>query len=193
MALFGSFGPVISTALGTVGKFGGTLGALANIGSTAFAAAQGPRAIPAAVRAPAPQSAPLATAGSRVFTSRMGVLAAAVAPILLKIAQKLGRPSMSIRGSLRLAKRLGKFMAPAAVATALGITTTELADLILVGTQMPRRRMNPFNPKAARRAMSRIEALARGCQKIDMLRSRGRRRSSGRGGKGCSTATIVKA
>ena len=101
-----------------------------------------------------------------------------IGPILAKIAETVGR-NMTLQRALSLARTLGRQLnSPALAATAMGITLAELAMLITAGTQRKRRRMNPANSKALRRAARRIESFHKLCARTDMLRSRGRRRSS---------------
>ena len=193
MALFGSFGPVISSVLGTAGSLGGAVGGLANIGSAIVSSllptpTSNPVVQPVAARAP--KVVPPAGAGGFIGRAgRMGAIAAITAPILIKIAQFLGRRTMSLRSAINMIRKMGKFLEPAAIATALGITIGELATLITAHTNIPRRRMNPFNPGAARRALRRLESLHRHCSRIDVIR-RGRSRSR-RAGRACGPTTQV--
>lgn len=100
------------------------------------------------------------------------------APVLAKISAYIGRRT-SLNKALSLARTLGRQLgSPAAVGAALGITVSELATLITAGSHRTRRRMNPANSKALRRAARRIESFHRLCSRTDMLRSRGRRSSS---------------
>lgn len=103
-----------------------------------------------------------------------GRLAAIVAPILTKIAVKLGmraRPSLS--RAMELVRKAAKLLqSPEAVAVALGITTAELATLITTSAARKRRHMNPANAKALRRAARRIKSFHRMCTHVDLLKTR---------------------
>jgi hypothetical protein len=52
-------------------------------------------------------------------------------------------------------------LTPVVVATALGLTLSELADLMLADQRKKNRRMNPANAGAARRALRRLSAFDR--------------------------------
>lgn len=121
-------------------------------------------------------------AGGVAMPAMGSAIARMVAPILFKISQTVGR-NVSLQKALTMARSLGKqLQSPAAAAAALGITLAELANLIVAGQHRKRRRMNPANSKALRKAARRIESFHRLCARTDMLRSRGRRRSVGRCG-----------
>lgn len=134
---------------------------------------------PPALPAPTMQAQPVgAFAVGAAVASR---IAAMTAPILTKIAVKLGlraRPSLTRAMSIvrKAAKLLGS---PEAVAVALGITTAELATLITAQSSRKHRRMNPANGHALRRAARRIKSFHRLCQHTDILKSRSRRPSGG--------------
>lgn len=108
-----------------------------------------------------------------------GAIAARVAPILAKIAVKLGlRARPSLNRAMEIVRKAGKLLqSPEAVAVALGITTAELASLIVSSQARKRRRMNPANSKALRRAARRIKSFHRLCVHTDVLKSRGRSKS----------------
>lgn len=126
----------------------------------------------------------------RVGGTLAGTLAVTIQPILIKIAEFLGRRTLSLRETIKMIRRMGRIMGPAAIATALGISIAELGTLILADAQRPRRRMNPANIKALRRSMRRIGSFHRLCQKADSLRGRGRR-SARRGSPVCGPAVQV--
>lgn len=117
----------------------------------------------------------------------VSAMTAALRPILFKIAAKLGLKTLpSLSKAMTYIRNLGKAqLAPAAIAAALGITIDELAHLIVADKHRKRRRMNPANSKALRRAARRIESFHRLCSRTDMLRSRGRRRAPA--GASCGT------
>ena len=190
MALLGSFGGILNNAFGAISGVSGAVGGIGAVGSAFLTPllAQGPvvRTLSAA-----PAVRAVGKAGARVFTGR-GMVAALIAPVLIKIATTLGRNTMSVRGALKIVRRMGKFLEPAAIAVALGITVSELAELIMAGANMPRRRMNPGNTSALRRAARRIESFHRLCVRTDQLRSP-RRRAARKPAAAHPAATIVQA
>jgi len=116
---------------------------------------------------------------------RAGGLSGAVLSILATVASQLGRKSISLSGAMSIIRKMGKFlMEPAAIAVALGIGVSELADLITASSMRKHRHMNPANGKALRRAARRIKSFHRMCGTIDLLKSRGRRAPSR---SGCGT------
>lgn len=182
MALFGSFGNLVQGGLSILGQQGGGLGQLGQLGSLALGVAQAGRSAPIA-SAPvvsmagairSPKSMPLNP--SAVMGSIGSGITRVTAPILVKIAETLGRRSMSLRQAVRIIRKMGKFLTPAAAAVALGITLDEMADLIMADANRTRRRMNPANVTALRRSMRRISSFHRLCQKADSMRSPSRRR-----------------
>jgi len=114
-----------------------------------------------------------------------GAVARMTAPILFRIASKIGR-RVSLTGAISMIRKMGKFlMDPAAIAVALGISVGELATLITAHSARRTRHMNAANPKALRRAARRIKSFHRMCGTIDLLKSRGRR--TVRVGSSCGT------
>lgn len=110
-----------------------------------------------------------------VIAAGAGAVARMTAPILFKVASKIGR-RVSLTGTIAMIRKMGKFlMDPAAIAVALGITVGELATLITAHSARRTRHMNAANPKALRRAARRIKSFHRMCGTIDLLKSRGRR------------------
>ena len=109
-------------------------------------------------------------------------LAAITAPILAKIAVKLGlRARPSLNRAMDLVRKAAKILtSPEATAAALGITVAELAQLITAHGARRRRRMNPANSKALRRASRRIKSFHKLCTHTDVLKGRGRRSSPSR-------------
>ncbi len=178
MALFGTSGGLIGTALSAVGGlFGGSLGGVAQIAGGAISSLVATQtAIPAVSGGPVVQqplsqtvALPMAAAGS---VARM------VAPILAKIAAFLGKRSVTLSRALSMVRAMSKYLTPAATGAALGITLNELASLIVASRQRRRRRMNPTNVRALRRSMRRLESFHKLCVRADSLRSRGRSRKS---------------
>jgi len=126
--------------------------------------------------APVMQAQPVMSAAP-AFAVAAGAIARVTAPILNKIAVKLGlraRPSLS--RAMEMVRKAAKLLtSPEATAAALGITVAELATLITTSSSRKRRRMNPANSKALRRAARRIKSFHKLCTHTDVLRSRGRR------------------
>lgn len=186
MALFGTIGPAIAQGLtGLGGLFGGPIGGLAQFGGSILSGLTQPSArLPVLAGGPvvampvAERQPPIIATerGGRVMGTLRGVTAA-VQPILIKMAGFLARRSITLRAAITLISRLGKFMAPAAVAGAVGLSVAELADLIIASKAVRRRRTNPANVRALRRAMRRIESFHKLCVRADLLRTRGRKRS----------------
>lgn len=131
---------------------------------------------PGPASAPMPQAQPVGAFG---VAGR--AIVAITAPILAKIAVKLGmRARPSLNRAIEIIRKTAKLLqSPEAVAVALGITTAELASLIVAHNSRKRRQMNPANSKALRRAARRIRSFHRMCTHTDLLKSR---RRSGSGG-----------
>jgi hypothetical protein len=125
--------------------------------------------------APMPQAQPVGAFS--VGAAAMTRLAAITAPILAKIAVKLGlRARPSLNRAMDLIRKGAKLLqSPEAVAAALGVTVAELATLITASNARKRRRMNPANSKALRRAARRIKSFHKLCTHTDVLKNRGRR------------------
>jgi hypothetical protein len=71
-----------------------------------------------------------------------------VAPILFKVAQKVGLRSIpSLSKVMKMIRQMSRYLAPAAVATALGIELGELATLITANSRRRRRQINPAIPE----------------------------------------------
>jgi len=192
MALFGSFGGLISRTLDLFGRGGGVLGGVANVGSTvlsSFLPAQGP--IVGVPQVNGTQAIPVMSAVPRL-AGMAGTLAVMVQPILIKVATFLGRRTLTLRETIKIIRRFSKLLPAAAIATVLGVTVAELGSLILADAQRPRRRMNPGNVRALRRSMRRIESFHRLCVRADSLRRPGRRTST-RGRPSPSAVQVVRA
>lgn len=165
-------------ALGGLSGVGGNVGTIANVSSgflSGFLPAQGPRT-PQVFQAPIQQTmaAGPIIQGGRAVASAVSSFAA---PILAKMSQALGR-NISLRAAMIIIRRLGKFLtSPAAIGAAIGLTGSEVAQLITANALNGSRgrRMNPGNVRALRRAHRRIESFHRLCGKNDTLRTRRRR------------------
>ena len=197
MALFGNSGGLISGVLNTFGSsIGGNLGSVLGFGSQVIGnivASSGPAAAPvlaaAAPMAPAMAAKPIISAArsavGAITTGARKMLTGAAASGLIKIAQATGRSTMSLRSAVKLIRKMGKFLEPAAIAAALGLTAQELAEIIVADSQRTRRRMNPANVHALRRSMRRITSFHRLAQRVDLLKTRRsgpRRKACGPGG-----------
>jgi len=206
----GLFDTITGLVKNVSGLFGAATAGLGQFGQ--FSAASGLNLLPSPIARPAgvfPISNPIAVGPVprvAMATTQMGVgsialqtaravgslMTRATAPILIKIAETLGRRSMTLRQAVKIIRRTGTFLGPAAAAAAVGITLSEMAELIMADASRPRRRMNPANISALRRSMRRIQSFHRLCQKADTLRGRSRR-SSRRVTPGHPGTTIVQA
>jgi len=139
-----------------------------------------PQAYPVAARAPQIVGAVAGAALPSIVGG--GMIVQAAKQILPKIAAALGRRNITLQGAVDLARKLGKFfISPESIALYMGITVAELATLITARGVTKRRRMNPANSKALRRAARRIKSFHRLCQHTDLIRTRRR------GGTRCGT------
>ena len=192
MGLLGKFTNLAGTAFGLLAGRSDALGTVGTLGSAFVAGTRMPSGGPSfpgfdggfqpqPVMSFAPKVAGLAAP-----------LALLVAPILVRIAAFLGRKALTLRESIKIIRRMGRVLGPAAIAAAIGISVADLAHLIMAASQVPTRRMNPGNVSALRRAHRRLESFHRVCQKNDELRSRGRRRPS-RAVTGRPTVQITRA
>lgn len=138
--------------------------------------------------APAPMATPTASTLPQLSLGAKSLMRLLL-PIITKIASFLGLKSLPtlkrVMGYIRGLAKTG--LGPAAVAAALGITVDELARLIIADKQRKRRRMNPANSKALRRAARRIRSFHRMCGHIDLLKGRSRHRAMSYAGPRCST------
>jgi hypothetical protein len=193
MALFGNIGPLLGAGLNILGATqGGGLGSLGRLGSAFVGGALSlvPAGGPVVAMAGGQQAVQFA--GRTLMVGVGSAITRVVAPILIKIAEKLGRRTLSLRQAVRIVRRMGKVITdPAAIAFALGISTSELAELIFADSQRPRRRMNPANVTALRRSMRRLSSFHRLCVRVDALRGRGRGRGR-RGAGGPPTVQVVR-
>jgi hypothetical protein len=113
----------------------------------------------------------------------------AIKAILQKIAINKGLSAVpSLQRIMAVVRRATPILGWVVVAQGLGIAVEELASLVMGNATRRRRRMNPGNAHALRRAHRRLDSFHRLCMHNDVLR--GRRRSSGRG-KSCGSSVIV--
>ena len=126
-------------------------------------------------------STPQATPVGLPVAVAAGAVAARVAPLLVKIAIKLGlRAKPTLTRAVEIVRKAGKLLqSPEAVAVALGLTTAELATLIVSSQHRRRRRMNPANSRALRRAARRIKSFHRMCKHVDVIQGRFKKKSRG--------------
>ena len=191
--LGGIFGGVAS-ALGGLGS-GSYLGALSGVGqiASAFVPQHAPQPVYAMPSygiqpySPPPvyqQQMPMQATPVGAFGVAGRAIATLTAPILAKIAVKLGlRARPSLTRAMDMVRKAAKLLtSPEAVAAALGITVGELATLITTSNARKRRRMNPANSKALRRAARRIKSFHRLCTHTDVLKNRSRRSAVSRCG-----------
>lgn len=131
---------------------------------------------------PQPMQQPVVQTSAPIIAAAAGAVARVTAPILTKIAVKLGlRARPSLQRAIDIVRKASKLLtSPEAVAVALGITTAELATLIVSHGSRRRRHMNPGNAKALRRAARRIKSFHRMCTHVDLLKTK--RHSASRGG-----------
>lgn len=88
------------------------------------------------------------------------VVGRTLAPVLFKIAQKLGlRRVPSMARAVEMVKKMSKWLSPAATAVALGIGVDELGQLIAASQRRKSRRMNPTNVRALRRSVRRLRGF----------------------------------
>jgi hypothetical protein len=187
--LLGTAGSIIgginTSGLGNISQI---IGGGLQLAGAAFAPSQAIAPQPAATYAPAygysPPSALPARSAQPVMSmaptivGSMALVRQITAPILAKMYMALGR-RYSLNGAIALMKKMGKFFSsPEAIALYLGITVSEMAQLITANAGKKRRRMNPANPNALRRAARRIKGFHRMASHIDLLKGRGRRSTS---------------
>lgn len=189
--LLGTAGQIIgginTSGFGDVSKY---IGGGLQIAGAAFApqpAAQqvfGPPAPVVRVGTQAPvypsQSQAMAMTGNMLGPTSVATAAMMAAKeILPKIAAALGRRGITLSKAIELARKLGKFFtSPEAIALYMGITVSELAQLITANSARKRRRMNPANAHALRRAARRIKSFHRLCSHTDLIRTRHRSRGA---------------
>ena len=152
-------------------------------GQIASAFAPQPAASPISYPYGSPMAQPvMAAAGPVMRTVGSGMLAgaggAALRDLSKQIAQKasqfLGK-TLSTAGLVAVARKMAKFFtSPEAIATYLGVTVGELYTVWSYEAAKKRRRINPANGKALRRAASRIKSFHKLCQHTDLLKTRRR-------------------
>lgn len=98
--------------------------------------------------------------------------------LLAKVAAALGRKGITLSRVVSLVRSWGRFLGPTAVATSLGLEVAELAILLSAHSAKKRRRMNPANAHALRRAARRIKSFHRLCSHTDVIKRRGARRAA---------------
>jgi hypothetical protein len=145
------------------GNISNIIGAGLNIASAAFT----PQPSAQPTYGPAPQPvyqamAPAIRAAGAVpmMVGATSLVAQITRPILMKIAATLGKRNMGLGTALGMIKRLGKvFSSPEAIAVYLGISVSEMAQLITAQASRKSRRMNPANTRALRRSLRRLKSF----------------------------------
>lgn len=178
MALFGSFNNLISTGLSILGQQPGTLGQFGNIGSQIIRASA-----PAPGSLVAQQQASAVGPGLAVpMITGVRAVAGSIAAILGRMSAALGIRNMTVRKAMKLYRKLARTIVdPFVIANIMGITVAELGELLVSDAQRTRRRMNPANSSALRRAARRIESFHKLCVRTDRLRAPRRRSAPRRG------------
>lgn len=140
-----------------------------------------PQQTPMVIQTAAPARQAAQAAGAVIGGAGMAIVSKQAIQILLqKIAAQLGRKGITLSKAVDMARKLGKFFtSPEAIATYMGIAVGELALLITAHSARKRRRMNPANAHALRRAARRIKSFHRMCTHTDLIKTR---RSASRGG-----------
>lgn len=176
MALFGSFNNLVNAGLSVLGQQGGILGSVGNIGSQVLRAST---PSPGSLVASGPQ---IAMSGSPIMSGMPSVMATAAAGIqrvLIQVATTLGLRTLTLKRAIAIYRKLARTIVdPFVIAQIMGLSVSQLGELLVADAQRPRRRMNPANSHALRRASRRIESFHKLCQRTDKLRAP-RRRSSG--------------
>lgn len=189
--ILGATGSILSGAnLGSYSGFGQLFGGGLQIASAALA----PQPAAAPIYGVSPYSYPVQTVAARspsVVAPMAGTAVAAGAAamagivskeglkiLLAKVAAALGRKGITLQRVVSLVRSWGRFLGPAAVATSLGLEVAELAILLSASASRKRRRMNPANVHALRRATRRIKSFQRLASHTHVAP---RRRSSVRG------------
>jgi hypothetical protein len=185
--ILGAVGGVLGGAnLGQYSDYARVLGGGLNIASAALTpqpAAQPiygitpyPQPIQVGTQAPVYQRPAQQMAVSGAVGGALSVGSAALSAaraILPKVAAALGRRGITLSKAVDMARKLGKFFtSPEAIALYMGITVSELAQLITANSARKRRRMNPANANALRRAARRIKSFHRMCQHTDLIKTR---------------------
>ena len=187
MALFGSFNNLISTGLSVIGQQGGFLGNVANIGSQIVrASTPQPGIMPTSFAAGPVVSAGMAPA-VQIGSQAIAVAAAGIQRVLIQVATTLGLRTLTLRRAMKIYRKIARVVVdPFVIAQIMGLSVGQLGELLVADAQKTRRRMNPANSHALRRAASRIESFHRLCVRTDKLRSPRRRAPSRR------STTLVK-
>lgn len=91
---------------------------------------------------------------------------------LARVNENLGkRPcsGLSIGQFMRVVRRAFQVLPFNDVADAFGLSGDELAEIVSYNALRKKRRMNPLNPTALTRSMSRIRAFDRRCKKVQKM------------------------
>ena len=121
--------------------------------------------------------------GTGIASTMAGIVSKSGLQILLaKVAAQLGRRGITLSRVVGIIRAGLRYLSPAAVAVSLGLEVAELAILLSANNARKRRRMNPANSRALRRAARRIKSFHRLCTHTDVLKGRGRRYAGSRCG-----------
>lgn len=173
----------LSRSLDNLSGFGGPIGQASQFGSAVlggFFPASGPTVptFPAIQPTQANFAVPVAGMAGVPSGAMMAGLKNLVDQILLKMTAFFGK-SISFRAAMILVRRLAKFaQSPAAIGGMIGLSAQEVATLLIADSMKKRRRMNPGNVKALRRAHRRLESFHKLCGTNDRLRTPRRRRAT---------------
>lgn len=187
--ILGATGSILSGAnLGQFSGIGQLVGGGLQIAGAAFApqptyaAAPVYNPLPPYQQSQVPQARPVSQvpmAGTTAGVAMAGVVSREGLKILLaKVASYLGRKNITLSRVVSLVRAWGRFLGPLSVATALGLEVAELAILLSAHSSKKRRRMNPANGHALRRAARRIKSFHRLCSHTDIIKRRGSRRAA---------------
>lgn len=181
MALFGSFNNLVNAGLSVLGQQGGILGAVGNIGSQIVRAST-PSPGTLIASGPTMPSMAMGMASAPVIPQAIATAAAGVQRILIQVATTLGLRTLTLKRAIKIYRKLARTIVdPFVIAQIMGLSVGQLGELLVADAQKPRRRMNPANASALRRASRRIESFHRLCQRTDKLRAPRRRSAPRRG------------
>lgn len=182
MALFGSFNNLVNAGLSVLGQQGGVLGTLGNIGTQVIAASTPQPGALSVASGPVINMQTAGMAGLPAMPQAIAAAASGVQRILIAVATKLGLRTMTLKRAMKIYRRIARTVVdPFVIAQIMGLSVGQLGELLVADAQKPRRRMNPANSNALRRAARRIESFHRLCVRTDKLRAPRRRSAPRRG------------
>lgn len=179
MALFGSFNNLVNAGLSVLGQQGGVLGSVGQFGGQILRASNTPSS-PSLAMGPSIGMNTMGMSSGQVVMPAIRAVGTSILAILQRVGATLGLRNMTLRKAMKIYRKLARTIVdPFVIAQIMGISVGELGELLVSDSQRTRRRMNPANSSALRRAARRIESFHRLCVRTDKLRSP-RRRSSPR-------------